>query len=210
MRSGSPRTDAVLASLHLRIRRMTAAVIAAEAHTPDHGRADDDTGEDERDEPGHADPDREANAHDPQGMTRSRARCTVRASGALLHISAVRTRASLSVVVHDADRPPHADLLFAALRQIGKRELSFTQLVALQYLAGRSGATVGEVARPIDRSPAATSRLVDGLVRDGLLSREPVKDDRRAKTLRLTVAAKEFLNGIHRAHHERPHRGHAH
>lgn len=111
---------------------------------------------------------------------------------------------------HDADTPLHAELLFAALRQIGKRELSFTQLVALQYVAGRRDATVGEVARAIDRSPAATSRLVDGLVRDGLLSREPGKEDRRAKTLRLTAAAKDFLDGLHRAHHDRPRRRHTH
>jgi len=45
---------------------------------------------------------------------------------------------------------------------------------------------------------------------DGSLVREPSGEDRRAKAVRLTAAAKDFLAALHRAHHNHPRRRHAH
>src|SRR5437867_612235 len=121
-----------------------------------------------------------------------------------------RARSTVAAVDHDSETPFTADSLLGALRGIERRDLTFTQFVALHFIAGRGRATVGEVGEALDRSAAATSRLIDGLVRAGLLVRQVSPDDRRAKTLRLTAAAKEFLSALHRAHHDRPRRPHSH
>ena len=97
-----------------------------------------------------------------------------------------------------------------ALRQLGRRELTFTQLVAMDYIVRRGGPTIREVAEAIDRSPAATSRLIDDLVRTGLVARQSSKDDRRVKHVHLTSAAKDFLDTLHKAHHERARPRHTH
>jgi DNA-binding MarR family transcriptional regulator len=97
-----------------------------------------------------------------------------------------------------------------ALRQLGRQELTFTQLVAMDYIVRRGGPTIREVAEAIDRSPAATSRLIDDLVRAGLVARQSAEDDRRVKRVRLTTAAKDFLATLHKAHHERARPRHSH
>jgi len=111
---------------------------------------------------------------------------------------------------HDSETPFAPDDLIGALRGLERRDLSFTQFVALHYIAGRGRPTIGEVANAIDRSRAATSRLIDELVDAGLLVREPSGEDRRTKAVRLTAAAKDFLAALHRAHHNQPRRRHAH
>ena len=113
-------------------------------------------------------------------------------------------------VDHDSDTPFAPDALVGALRGLERRGLTFTQFVALHYIAGRGRATIGEVGGAIDRSRAATSRLIDDLVRAGLLVRQSSDEDRRVKRVRLTAAAKEFLAALHRAHHDKPRTRHSH
>lgn len=98
-----------------------------------------------------------------------------------------------------------AEFLLAALHQLGRRELTFTQLVAMHYVADRGEPTVGEVAAAIGRSRAATSRLVDDLVRAGLATREESNDDRRIRRVRLTRVARDFLGGLQKGHREAAH-----
>ena len=57
------------------------------------------------------------------------------------------------------------ELVIGFAGQLGELRLGFTQLAALYVLADGSTMTVGELAEAIGRSPSATSRLVDGLVR---------------------------------------------
>lgn len=107
--------------------------------------------------------------------------------------------------------PFQAEFLLAALHQLGRRELTFTQLVAMHYVADRGEPTVGEVATAIGRSRAATSRLVDDLVRAGFATREESNDDRRVRRVRLTRVARDFLGGLQKGHREAAHgrvRGH--
>jgi DNA-binding MarR family transcriptional regulator len=59
--------------------------------------------------------------------------------------------------------------------------LGFTQLAALYILADGEAATVAELADALGRSPSATSRLVDGLVRRSLVERRIHDDDRRRR-----------------------------
>lgn len=132
----------------------------------------------------------------------------MRASIALMHM--MFERDYTASVDHDSDTPFNTDMLVGALRGLEKRELSFTQFVAMHYLAGRERAAIGEVADAIDRSRAATSRLIDDLVRAGLVVRELSEEDRRVKRVRLTAAAKGFLAALHRAHHDKPRTRHTH
>ena len=57
------------------------------------------------------------------------------------------------------------ELVVGFASQLGELRLGFTQLAALYVLADGSTTTVGELAEALGRSPSATSRLVDGLVR---------------------------------------------
>ena len=59
--------------------------------------------------------------------------------------------------------------------------------------------TVGDLAEAIGRSPSATSRLVDGLVRRRLVERHEEPEDRRQRTLRLTPARPGLLRVVDRA-----------
>ena len=78
------------------------------------------------------------------------------------------------------------ELVIGFAGQLGELRLGFTQLAALYVLADGSTMTVGELADAIGRSPSATSRLVDGLVRRRLVERQQEPEDRRQRTLRLT------------------------
>src|SRR6187399_3277362 len=77
------------------------------------------------------------------------------------------------------------ELVIGFAGQLGELRLGFTQLAALYVLADGSTLTVGELAEAIGRSPSATSRLVDGLVRRRLVERHEEPEDRRQRTLRL-------------------------
>ena len=63
------------------------------------------------------------------------------------------------------------ELVIGFASQLGELRLGFTQLAALYVLADGSTLTVGELAEAINRSPSATSRLIDGLVRRRLVER---------------------------------------
>ena len=64
------------------------------------------------------------------------------------------------------------ELVIGFASQLGELRLGFTQLAALYVLADGSTLTVGELAEAINRSPSATSRLIDGLVRRRLVERQ--------------------------------------
>ena len=55
------------------------------------------------------------------------------------------------------------------------------------------------LADALNRSPSATSRLVDGLARRGYLERRPESEDRRQRTLWLTQQGQALLAMVDRA-----------
>src|SRR5919206_563500 len=57
------------------------------------------------------------------------------------------------------------ELVVGFASQLGELRLGFSQLAALYVLADGRTTTVTDLAEAIGRSPSATSRLVDGLVR---------------------------------------------
>src|SRR3954469_2130400 len=59
--------------------------------------------------------------------------------------------------------------------------------------------TIGDLAEVINRSPSATSRLVDGLVRRRLVERRVEAEDRRQRTLQLTPRGAAMLRVVDRA-----------
>jgi DNA-binding MarR family transcriptional regulator len=91
------------------------------------------------------------------------------------------------------------ELVIGFASQLGELRLGFTQLAALYVLADGQTTTVADLAEAIGRSPSATSRLVDGLVRRRLVERRPETEDRRQRTLWLTQRGRALLRVVDRA-----------
>jgi DNA-binding MarR family transcriptional regulator len=91
------------------------------------------------------------------------------------------------------------DLVVGFASQLGQLHLGFTQLAALYVLADAGTTTVADLADALGRSPSATSRLVDGLVRRQLLERRAEVEDRRQRTLWLTAQGQALLATVDRA-----------
>ena len=92
------------------------------------------------------------------------------------------------------------ELVVGFASQLGGLRLGFTQLAALYVLADGGVTTISDLADTLGRSPSATSRLVDGLVRRRLVERRPEAEDRRQKTLWLTQRGKALLRVVDRAY----------
>ena len=78
----------------------------------------------------------------------------------------------------------------------------FTQLAALYVLADGATTTIADLAESIGRSPSATSRLVDGLVKRRLVERRREEDDRRQRSVWLTPRGHAMLRMVDRARAE--------
>lgn len=94
------------------------------------------------------------------------------------------------------------ELVIGFAGQLAELGLGFTQLAALYAVAGAVTLTVGELAGYLGRSPSATSRVVSGLERRGLLVRQEEQADRRERTLALTEAGLTLLGQVDRARAE--------
>jgi DNA-binding MarR family transcriptional regulator len=94
------------------------------------------------------------------------------------------------------------ELVVGFASQLGELNLGFTQLAALYALAEGSTTTVADLAETIGRSPSATSRLVDGLVRRRLVERRREVDDGRLRTVWLTPRGQAVLRIVDRARAE--------
>jgi DNA-binding MarR family transcriptional regulator len=90
------------------------------------------------------------------------------------------------------------ELVVGFASQLADLRLGFTQLAALYVLADGS-TTVGELAEVLGRSPSATSRLVEGLVRRRLVERRAEPEDRRQRLLALTHRGQALLRAVDRA-----------
>jgi DNA-binding MarR family transcriptional regulator len=91
------------------------------------------------------------------------------------------------------------DLLIGFTQQLGELELRFDQLAVLYATAGTESLSIGELAGILGRSPSATSRLVTGLVRRGLVSASEEVADRRVRLVRPTQAGTALLGVFDRA-----------
>ena len=91
------------------------------------------------------------------------------------------------------------ELVVGFASQLADMRLGFTQLAALYVLADGSTTTIGELAELLGRSPSATSRLVEGLVRRRLVERRAEPEDRRQRLLALTHRGQALLRAVDRA-----------
>ncbi|MBI2777024.1 MAG: MarR family transcriptional regulator [Chloroflexi bacterium] len=91
------------------------------------------------------------------------------------------------------------ELVVGFASQLAELRLGFTQLAALYVLADGGTTTIGELADVLGRSPSATSRLVEGLVRRRLVDRHEEAEDRRQRTLSLTQRGHAVLRVVDRA-----------
>lgn len=94
------------------------------------------------------------------------------------------------------------ELVVGFASQLGELNLGFTQLAALYVLAEGSTTTIADLAEAIGRSPSATSRLVDGLVRRRLVERRREEEDGRLRTVWLTPRGHAILRMVDRARAE--------
>src|SRR5258705_2505980 len=91
------------------------------------------------------------------------------------------------------------ELVIGFASQLGEMRLGFTQLAALYVLADTGTMTIGDLAEIINRSPSATSRLVDGLVKRRFVERRIEDEDRRQRSLVLTQRGQAILRVVDRA-----------
>ena len=94
------------------------------------------------------------------------------------------------------------ELVVGFAHQLGELNLGFTQLAALYVLAEGSTTTIADLAEAIGRSPSATSRLVDGLVKRRLVERRREEDDGRQRSVWLTARGRAVLRMVDRARAE--------
>ncbi len=75
-------------------------------------------------------------------------------------------------------------------------DLSFTQWIALKVIQSGVVTNAGELARELDITTGATTRLLDTLEEHGLLSRDRGSSDRRVVKLVLTDAGREITSAL--------------
>lgn len=81
----------------------------------------------------------------------------------------------------------------AIMNEVG---LTMPQLVSLHMLAHAGERPIGAIAACLRLSPAATSHLVDRLVRTRLVGRSEDPDDRRQKRVGITHAGRRLLERV--------------
>lgn len=81
-------------------------------------------------------------------------------------------------------------------RTLRDEALSVGQIAALHLIDQRGTLRVTDLAEELGLSASATSRLVDALVKQGLVGRAEDADDRRVRTLTLTAEGRAFVGRI--------------
>jgi DNA-binding MarR family transcriptional regulator len=81
---------------------------------------------------------------------------------------------------------------------VNEADLTLPQIIILGLLQ-QGPQTVSSLSEMIKLTPGAVSRLVDRMVRKGLVSRREGNDDRRQKMLSLTSAGRRLRDRVERA-----------
>jgi DNA-binding MarR family transcriptional regulator len=84
-------------------------------------------------------------------------------------------------------------IIAAVARTLQEHDLSVAQLAALYVLDERMTLRVGDVATELALSLPTASRLIDDLVRQGLVDRKEDPTDRRARILSLAAKGRAFI-----------------
>jgi DNA-binding MarR family transcriptional regulator len=105
-----------------------------------------------------------------------------------------RLTKSLTALRHAVLRDGFLD----AIRAMDDHELSVAQMATLMLLDADGSSTVGDLAGDLGRSISATSRLLDQMVRRGLVSRQEDEHDRRVKRVRLAELGQDLIARVQR------------
>jgi DNA-binding MarR family transcriptional regulator len=90
------------------------------------------------------------------------------------------------------------DGMLAMIRTLGDADISLTQLAALFLLLEQAEPTIKQLAQALGRSVSATGRLLDQLVRRGMVSRREDARDRRVKRVAITAQGRAFIASMER------------
>jgi DNA-binding MarR family transcriptional regulator len=90
-------------------------------------------------------------------------------------------------------------LIRTELREHREAELSVAQFRSLAFLGRHSGASLSELAEHIGLALPSMSKLVDGLVERGLVTRQEDAADRRRVVLCVTAAGDESVHAAREA-----------
>jgi DNA-binding MarR family transcriptional regulator len=88
-----------------------------------------------------------------------------------------------------------AEMFRTAARELGG-DAPFSRAVALFFLRQQGPQTISSLAGAVALSQAAASRMVDGMVKAGLLTRREHAADRRQKRVALTPAGEACIAAI--------------
>lgn len=88
-----------------------------------------------------------------------------------------------------------AETFRTAARELGG-EASFSKAIALFHLAHQGPQTISSLAAAVSLSHAAASRLVDGMVKSGLITRHEGEIDRRQKRVALAPAGEACIASL--------------
>lgn len=94
------------------------------------------------------------------------------------------------------------ELLIGFTQQLGEHRLGFHQLATLYAVAGTETLSIADLGTILGRSPSATSRIVSGLARRGLVTRTEEVADRRQRLVTLTPRGVALLGVFDRARAE--------
>ena len=90
------------------------------------------------------------------------------------------------------------DGMLDAVRALGDFDFSLPQLAALLLLEEQGEPTIKQMSEALGRSVSATGRLLDQLVRRGLVSRREDDRDRRVKRVAITEQGRAFVASMER------------
>jgi DNA-binding MarR family transcriptional regulator len=89
------------------------------------------------------------------------------------------------------------------LRELEELDVTLSQLQALTHVAERAKCSIGEIADGLGVTHPAAVKMVDRLLKKGLLTRSVSSSDHRQAEIQVTHAGRELVN---RVRHERTQR----
>jgi len=109
-----------------------------------------------------------------------------------------KTVGELNDLFHDMFMAIGRGYGIGVMEVINEHDLTFPQMIILELLK-QGTQTVSGLSEMLQFTPSAVSRLVDRMVRKGLVSRKEGDNDRRQKPLSLTPAGKRMHEQLERA-----------
>ena len=83
------------------------------------------------------------------------------------------------------------------MRKRHEKQLSMPQFHALIYIKQNEGASLSLLSEHLGGTLSSASKLIDGMVERGLVTREDTPDDRRRMLLRITGDGDRILETVH-------------